>query len=558
MRPLFRLLPVLFLFAYPLLGAKPAEKNENAPPLNEKAILLPEVTIAEKMQLRPEEKWLTGTVGNFEVFSTASEKETKDFVTKLYKFHNAFTYLFPKANSLAREKVILVLCGTIDKFQALTTVMPESETRVNVSQMLGDSFSTYLVINIDVKSSFLAPVNVSGGDTESIASLDGQHTGTEFIDSEELMRRQYIHLLFSHSNPRPPAWLEEGVSRYFSSIKINPKSITYAQLTKEITYFFKRGKMLGMDELLNTTHESLNGNATLGGVFSDQSFMFVHFGMFAYKMRYQKAFLTFIDRAAKEPVTEAMFKEVFKMSYGDMESELRDYVEGGLYRGAIAPKTADFPPAPTLVLHTATDAEAGRIKGDTLRLVKRYDDARIELISPIMRKHADARLIGALGLLDFETGNLTAARKYLEQSTNAKVTDPAPYLTLAKMREHDAITNNPGAKLTPAQLSPILTPLYAALALNQPPVEIYLAIADAWDCSKNAPTFDNLVVLDQGVIAYPRNTELIFKNASLKARYGFTDDARSLADLGLKVARDDATRNRFADLKASLPIPAGK
>lgn len=549
-------LPTLFLLLSFTASIIPSVRGEETPPpLGEKIVRLPELSIKEKMKLRPEEKWSIGQIENFEILSCASEKETQDFATKLYKFHQAFTFLFPKANSLSREKVTLVLCNTVGKFKELSPEIAESNTQTIASETLSDDFSTMLVINLDVKSAFEAAAET---DSEDTVKLEGQQTGTEFIDGETLVRREYIRLLLSHSRPRPPTWLEEGVSRYFSSIKINPKNITYAQLDKELIGAFTQKPMLSMPDFFAVTPDSLDYKKSVGGSFSNQALAFVHFGMFGYKMKYQKAFLEFVDRSAKEPITEEMFKSIFKMGFNDMLAELRDYVMGGFYRKAVAPKNADFPPVPPLVLRAATDAEMGRIKGDVLRLVKRYDDARIELVSTIMRKNADARLLASLGRLDYETKSYVAAAKFLEEAVAAKVDQPAAYLALARLRLEEGKRNSPDNRLSEAQLVRVLQPLFAALSLKVTHPNLYIQIADAWLESKAQPDFDNLAVLDQGVLAYPRNTELIYKSATLKIRYGYTEDARSLVELGLKVARDANSRNRFEQLKASLPAPASK
>jgi hypothetical protein len=290
-----------------------------------------------------------------------------------------------------------------------------------------------------------------------------------------------------------------------------------------------------------------------GSAFSHQALAFVHYAILSQKGRYRDAFLKFIDQASREPVTETMFKNYFKMSYRNMESALLNYVQGGFYRHVVVPKNVELAPPPSLELRNTTDAESGRMKGDVLRQVKRYDDARIELVSTIMRKHADPRLLAELGQLDYETNSLVAAQKFLEESVAAKVDLPAPYITLAGLRLQEALRNEPKDGLSPAQLRDVLTPLFAALALKQPRIEVYTMIADAWLSTKVVPTLDNLAVLDEGVLAFPRNTDLIFRNATLKARHGFSDDARSLAELGLKVSRDAETTTRFETLEASLP-----
>ena len=70
------------------------------------------------------------------------------------------------------------------------------------------------------------------------------------------------------------------------------------------------------------------------------------------------------------------------------------------------------------------------------------------------------------------------------------------------------------------------------------------------------PTQDNQAVLDEGVLAYPRDHDLLYKNAALQARFAYVDEARSLIAAGLKVVHDEASRARFEKLLASLPAPA--
>jgi hypothetical protein len=523
----------------------------------EKAILLPDFPVTEKMKLRPEEKWLVGELGGFVIFSEASEKKTRDYVGQLYQFHQAFTSLFPKANVAAKNKVTLVLCDSSDKFSALAPKLRERTDQAQASCTASDDYETFMLINLDVNS---LQVNTPGGTLGAMETEDGlspdDPTAASTVDRNMLVRREYLHLILSRIQPRSPAWLEEGVALFFSSMKVNEKTITYAKLDKEFLNFFNQRALLSMPELFAVRYDSPDYQQIVGSTFSSQALAFVHYGMFGYKMRYQKAFLEFIEHATREPVTEPMFKKFFGMSYSDMEVALRGYVEGGAYRYVVAPRNLNFPPLPAFELRAATDAEMGRIKGETLRLTKRAEEARIEFISPIVRKHADARLLGALGQLDYEQQNLASARKFLEEAVAAKVDTPAPYITLAKLRLNLALTSAPQAGLNPTQLRGILTPLFAARALNQSRPEVYSLIADAWEHSLIAPTQENLAVIDEGVAANPRNHDLLYKDAALKARCGFSDDARALIEVGLKVTHDDTTHNRFEQLKASLPAVA--
>lgn len=560
----------LALFVVVYFLSRAASPAEDAPLLSDKIIRLPEFPVTDTMKLRPEEKWLTGQLGNFEVFSNASEKETRDFVTKLYKFHQTFVLLFPKMAGLSHDKITLVLCGSRDKYTALAPLEANKvdERYGNLAYTtLNDGSNTTFLINCDVKAFFgdgiSTDINTSGGENSAPTMDFSQATGAEFIDAETLLRQQYLRLLLSRSQPRPPAWLEEGVVRYFDSLKVQKDKITFAQLDMSLTRYFSAEqinphRMLALSKFFAMSYDSPEYIKATGSAFSHQALAFVHYAMLSQKGRYREAFLKFIDQASREPATETIFKSYFKMSYRDMEAALLDYVQGGFYRHVVVPKNVELPPPPSLELRKTTDAESGRMKGDVLRQVKRYDDARIELVSTIMRKNADARLLASLGQLDYETHSYVAARKFLEEAIAAKVDLPAPYVILARIRLEEALQNGTKDRLSPAQLSGVLTPLFAARALNHPRIEIYTTIADAWLNTKVVPMLDNLAVLDEGVIAFPRDTDLIFKDATLKARHGFTDDARSLTELGLKVSHDAAAKARFETLQASLPSPAIK
>jgi len=563
MTPRLQSLRLIFAVTFASLSVlltRAFSEESSAPPVEEKAIVLPDFTVAEKMKLRPEEKWLIGELGGFEIFSEASVKKTRDYVSQLYQFHQAFTFLFPKANVVANGKVTLVLCDSSEKFAALAPRLAERTDQAQASCTATDGNETFLLINLDVSS---LRVNTPDGSLGVPESADepspDDPSAASAVDRNRLVRREYLHLILSRIQPRSPAWLEEGVALFFSSMKVNDKTITYAKLDKEFLNFFNHRALLSLPELFAVRYDSPDYQQSIGSTFSSQSLAFVHFGMFGYKMRYQKAFFEFLEHATREPVTEPMFQKIFGMSHSKMEVALRTYVEGGLYRHVVAPKTFNFPPMPALELRAATDAEMGRIKGEALRLNQRADDARIEFVSPLVRKHADARLLGVLGLLDYQEHNLASARKFLEGAVTARVDTPEPYIALARIRLDSALKNEPEAKISPANLRAVLTPLFAARALNQPRSEMYSIIADAWEHSQTAPTRENLEVLDEGVLAFPRNHDLLYKDAALKAHYGFNEDARPLIELGLKVAHDDATRTRFEKLQAALPAtaPAG-
>lgn len=533
--------------------------------LSETPILLPEVSINETVIQLPKEKWYVGHIDNFDVFSNTSVSETRTFITQLYKFHQAFTFVFPKAKTLAKTKITLVLCNSQEKFNELSPKHEDTLQQAMGSFSLGDNFTTYQVINLDLYSVFTAGAArdekggaIDGGiDNEDAINRAGAN-GEGAFDNEGLIRREYLRLLFSKSEKPLPPWQTEGATQYFGSMAVTKKGIVYGRLNPATHSYFSSHGIPSLKELFSITPNSPEYKNAVGSDFSQLALLFFHYGMFGDKTRYRKAFLEFLDRSSKESVTEDIFKSYFNMGFAKMEYELRLYLDSGAFRHPITPTKTDLLPVPEIELREASESERGQTKGDLLRLLKQYENARRELIVPVMHKQADSRLLATLGQLDYETNNPVSARKFLEASVAAKVDSPAAYIFLARLRLDQYLHASAEPQLSTPQLNQVLTPLFAALTQKLSHVELYTTIADAWLYSKTAPTLEDLAILNQGVLAFPRNTDLIYKNAVLKTRHGYTDDARSLIELGLKVSRASDNRNRFEQLKATLPATAAK
>jgi hypothetical protein len=106
--------------------------------------------------------------------------------------------------------------------------------------------------------------------------------------------------------------------------------------------------------------------------------------------------------------------------------------------------------------------------------------------------------------------------------------------------------------LTFEQASTVFTPLAAARAQDPPLAEVYTLIADVWAACAQAPTRDQLAVLEQGVRSFPRDAELVYRTAALNVRHGHADTARWLITLGLTLAADDAVRTRLEELRSRI------
>jgi hypothetical protein len=293
-----------------------------------------------------------------------------------------------------------------------------------------------------------------------------------------------------------------------------------------------------------------------GTFWNAQAYAFVHMCLYGRNQKYQRPFLQFIMRLDREPLSEALFKECFKMDYKRMALELRGYIDftDHKYMQFAAKKGQSLPEPPPFELREAPDAVVGRIKGEALRLGGHGNAARNALIAPYIRGERDPRLLAALGLDEKLAGNDERARKFLEAASNAKVDRARAYLELGRLRLAAAREKPKAAngRLDEEQVVAVLSPLFTARKTPPPMAEVYTLIAETWSLSAAAPQPEHFDVVLEGVRTFPRDTSLVMAATMLAAKRGYPQRAAELARLGVKVATDSGEKDRFQLLAASF------
>jgi hypothetical protein len=554
----------------------------------DKPLELPTYTVTDSRELPPPEPWLYGRIPGFEVLSNASEKSTKRLVGDFQRFFLALSLVWPGVQQKTAVPTSLIICGRGGKFDAFIPKGKQRSNRAMASLTLRAAEQSAIVIDFQTKVLNLiasegatAAASAAAAAGEDGVSLGGGDPGFQ-VDAYRQLYREYIRFLLGGVEPRGPAWFEEGVAQIFMAMEVTNTTIIVGKVENPNTISAEQGalndagisgtapaedrdfnaalakrRLLGMDEFFAVTHDAPEANNALGGTWAKQAYAFVHWGLYGDQGKHQKAFITFLRRLDREPATEALFKECFKQSYQDMLFTIRGYVEFTNYKiaGVQAGKGEKLPTPPPFELREATEGEVGRIKGDALRLAGHVAAARTAMTTPYIRGERDPQLLAAIGLLERAANDDGRARKFLEAAAQAKAARPRAYLELAKMRFAEAAAKpaETQARFSAEQTVAVLTPLFTARTQTPPLAEVYELIAEAWARSIITPGTDHLGVLDEGVRFFPRTTALVYATAAQKVRAGLVADARSLIDLGLRVATEAETRRKFETLKASLP-----
>ena len=545
---------------------------------SQEVLELPTYTVTAERELPPPETWFYTRIDGFEVLSNSSESQSRDLLNEFQRFAHALNLVWPGVTPRAGAPVALVICGRGDKFGPFRPPAAASIDKAMVSLTLRSREQAAIVLDLQTKVLNLATAE---GSTSAAAPTDETTEGTGgdpglAVDAYRQLYREYIRFLLSGLDSPSPAWFSEGLAQIFMAMEVTESSITLGKLAdpnlvpaapvggwaapqedRDFNAALARKHLMPMTEMFAVSRDSAEALNPLGTTWAKQCYAFVHWGLYGDQGSHQKAFLTFITRLERESLNETLFKDCFKQSYRDMLFTLRSYIETTRYKvaGLKAEKGQKIPVPPPVQLREATQAEVGRIYGDTLLLAGHPTEARTAYVTAYRRGERDPALLAAIGLVELAAGDVERARKFLDASVAGKAARPRAYLELSRLRLAESLAKPQGesGKLSPTQTAAVLDPLFTVR--DQPPAlpEIYELMAEIWSHSAMRPTTVHLAAIEQGVKLFPRNAALVYRAAELRARHGFAAEAHSLVRLGLRVAPDAPTRTRFEQLQASLP-----
>ncbi len=555
---------------------------------------LEKFVVTDSRELPQPESWRYGNIAGFEILSNASNQATQRLLRDFDEFRQALGYAWPIPQDTA-QTTSLIISGRGGKFDAFKPTGRVGADVATATRFLKQGNRTAIVV--DLQATTLDVLDVSG--------TNSTETGTDAslvsVQHDKALYREYVRFLLSRSEPRLPAWFEEGLSQIVMKMNISSRRwIEFAKLEdpnavsasaaltaqlnaqavaddpdspllagapaedRDFTAALNRRGLVRLDRFFAVTHDSPEANNVLGNnIWAKQAYAFVHLGLYGHKGKYQKAFQTFLVRAAREPVTEAMFKECFGLTYKEMLVVLRGYIDSPYYDSRQFRSKKDGPdlivkPSP-VVLREATQSEIGRIKGEAMILAGRRGEARTELIAPYLRGERDPNLLAVLGLYENESGSGERARGFLEAAYAAKTTRADALLELARLRYADATAkpDGPGQGLSEQQVRAVAEPLLIARRQPAATYAIYDLLADTWARSAVKITPEDARPVIEGAMLYPSRLKLVYQCIFFAAETGDLRSAHALADHGIKYSPEGPGKQRFVEAKAGLPPFSG-
>ena len=481
----------------------------------------------------------------------------------------------------------LIICGRGNKFDGFIPDGKSVADSAFASLFLKQGNQTAIVI--DMAATTLNVLNIDN--TNDAAT--GTDSGTVSVEHDKQLYREYVRYLLSQTEPRFGAWLEEGLSQIIMKMQFDRKWIEFAKLEdpntisaqgamiaqmnaamtaddpdaatfagapaedRDFSAALRRRALIPLEKFFAIKHDSPEATNTLGNNrWGKQAYAFVHMCLYGYHGKYQKAFTTFMQRSAREPVTEAMFKECFNMSYSKMLMEIRSYCDFTVYESKYYKSKEDvIIPPPPLALRDATQSEIGRIKGEAMMLAGHKKAARAELIAPYQRGER-IRICSQRSASTNETTVKRSApgsfcRRHLPQRPRAPTRVSNSRASAMPTRWQNRRRQD--GRFSGAQVNSVLEPLQQARRQPPPQPAVYDLVADTWMRSAVKPKHDDVVFVAEGAQLFPTRLKLVYQAAVVAGDAGELQAAHALADHGIKYGPDEKVKKRFEDLKATLP-----
>jgi hypothetical protein len=250
------------------------------------------------------EKWITARSPHFEMFSSASESESRDLLNELEQFRATVLeiYTLPRFHD---PKTTIILFASDRQFEPYKTLFDGRPADV---------------------AGFCA-----GGSDETMIAMTADNDNEQ---THEIIFHEYVHLLMAGAGEPPPLWLNEGLAELFSTFKINRGFYEMGLEKPAHTDLLRRFHMMPLGHLFAVSQNSPDYNeGTRQGVFYAESWAFVHFLVCGKDSATYLPKLRRFDEliAASDGVIDRSFREAFGMDYGEMERKLADYLRGGSY-----------------------------------------------------------------------------------------------------------------------------------------------------------------------------------------------------------------------------------
>jgi len=292
------------------------------------------------------------------------------------------------------------------------------------------------------------------------------------------------------------------------------------------------------------THPSPSDPAILAD-WLDQAKLFVRWALFADDGQYKSAFWQFVDRQEHALPDDLTFSTCFGFDFAAATTQITAFRADAATK-KLRLEIDDFEPPVGLQASRAAPDQVARILGEWEQLETDYvrkiepdltetylQRARQTIASARQAGNDSRELTAVAGLLEFEAGNLPAARRELEIARALGVTRPYALQSLARLQFNESLAALPDDKLLDLeQVGPILSLLRQAHEQVPALPGVYQLFAEVWLQTDLPLLRDDVIILAAGTRRFPQHADVVLRMALLQTQRGQPQSAFQIIDYG--------------------------
>ncbi|MSO20805.1 MAG: hypothetical protein EXQ56_10160 [Acidobacteria bacterium] len=240
--------------------------------------------------------------------------------------------------------------------------------------------------------------------TESAAAYYQRGYDRDYIVMQELSpdflsgaTHEYVHLLVQHSGMRLPAWLNEGLADFYSTMTPVGKKVKVGEIIPGRIYSFRESKMLDLPTLFTVDHDSPYYNERdRTQIFYAQSWALTH--MLMLSETYRPKYGEWMSALVAGKSHEEAFQSAYGQTLATVEKSLNSYFRAATYNYALfdtqLEKSAEEP-----AIEIVSALESGLALASIMGAGPKADEARELLVGLEKKFPDDHRIPAALGYL---------------------------------------------------------------------------------------------------------------------------------------------------------------
>lgn len=292
--------------------------------------------------------------------------------------------------------------------------------------------------------------------------------GQLYGESLQTIFHEYTHLLLRRNSMFWPLWLEEGMADVYSTFEVNGSEVLIGKPPLRRLRILSRQPFMPLRELLEVNHESPEYNQVEHqGIFYAQSWLLTHYLAMGDNPVHRARFRQFTEalRAGQPPV--AAVTNVFQVSLGQLETQLKQYFERGNFQPIRLPVRGRTNVTTSVWTRQVPPAEMAFQLGWLLLNTKRGEDAQAWFELAGRLQPAGPYGAEGLGLLAAARGENREAVAHLERAVKAGSRNYSVHYHLGQaLLEMALLPNGVLPRLSQERANAIRTPLRQALALQ--------------------------------------------------------------------------------------------